>query len=261
MNSYFKRCIHSIVAIIVLLLFTGCSSFENHKGEKFPFSIQLFKAKTPSPTIIISHGGSCRLPQEEMWANRFKQWGYNSVVIDHCSVRNIRPHTGQAITPLAPYERVDDFIATAEWIKTQAWHKGKIAVFGISRGGEAVARAADTRFTRGRRGIEGLAELDVYIALYPAPGSFPKSPRGPFLIMHGDADNLSPVGAIGYESFIDSNYTIKIYPNAHHGFDVPEADFVKSTKDIASFVSARYDPTAAKNSIEDTRNFLQLHIR
>lgn len=215
----------------------------------------------PSPTIIVSHGGSCRLPQEEMWANRFKQWGYNSVVIDHCSVRNIRPHTGQAVIPLAPHERVDDFIATAEWIKTQAWHKGKIAVFGISRGGEAVARAADIRFNRGRRGNEGLAELDVYIALYPAPGSFPKKPRGPFLIMHGEADNLSPVGAIGYEDFVDGNYTIKIYPNAHHGFDIMGADIVGSTRDIASFVSRRYDPTAAQKSIEDTRTFLQLHMR
>ena len=251
----------SIPLIAVILQISGCASFENHKGERFPFSIQVIQAKRPSPTVLVSHGGSCRLPQEEMWAQRFKEWGYNAVIIDHCSQRNIQPHTGMAVTPLTPSDRVNDYIAVAEWVKTQSWHEGKVAVFGISRGGEAVVRAADERFNRGRRGAEGLAELDVYVALYPACGSFPKTPRGPLLVMHGEADNLSFFAACEYGQLNHPNYEIKTYPNAHHGFDVPGADVVKSSKDIASFVAARYDAKAAAQSFQDTRAFLMKHLQ
>ena len=242
-------------------LLAGCASFENHQGEKFPFSIKVIESGMPSPTVLVSHGGSCRLPQDEMWAGRFKNWGYNAVLIDHCSQRNIGPHSGMAVPLVMPSDRVNDYIAVAEWVKFQHWHKGKVAVFGISRGGEAVVRAADERFDRGRRGRAGLAELEVYVALYPACGSFPKAPRGPLLIMHGEADNLASFGACDYHLLDHPNYTIKTYPNAHHGFDVPGPDIVRSTRDIASFVAARYDPSAAALSAEDTRVFLSRHMR
>lgn len=179
------------LSFILCLHLSAWSNFENHKGEKLPFNLRVIESAIPAPSIIISHGGSCRLPQEEMWGVKFREWGYNVVIIDHCTARRIAPHTGVEPPPLSTEDRVNDYIATAEWIKIQKWHQGKVAVFGISRGGEAVLRASDTRFSRVRRGLEGMAELDVYIALYPACSAFPKAPRAPLLILHGELDNLA----------------------------------------------------------------------
>lgn len=256
-----RRSLLALCLTALASLLAGCASFENHRGERFPFSVKVIESGVPAPTVLVSHGGSCRLAQDEMWADRFKAWGYNAVLIDHCTQRNIGPHSGMAVPLLKPSDRVDDYIAVAEWVKVQPWHTGKVAVFGISRGGEAVVRAADGRFDRGRRGAAGLAELQVYVALYPACGSFPKAPLGPLLIMHGEADNLASFAACEYRLLDHPNYTIRTYPDAHHGFDVPGADVVRSTRDIASFVAARYDASAAARSAEDTRVFLDRHMR
>ena len=250
-----------IIALLMCLQLAGCVTFENHRGEKFPFSLKVLSTDRPAPTVLISHGGSCRLAQEEAWASKFKAWGYNAVIIDHCSARGISPHTGVEPPPLNPVDRINDYIATAEWVRTQKWHTGKVAVFGISRGGEAVLRAAESRFARVRRGAEGLAELDVYVALYPACSYVPKAPRGPLLIMHGDADNLAVFKACEYSNLNHSNYTIKIYPNASHGFEVPGVDVVGFNKDLGNFIARRYDGVAAERSFKDTRDFLDIHLK
>jgi dienelactone hydrolase len=255
------RKLKVFLGFILCLQLASCATFENHKGEKFPFNLKVIENSTPASSIIISHGGSCRLPQEEMWGAKFREWGYNVVIIDHCSARRIIPHTGIEPPPLSTENRVNDYIATAEWIKVQKWHQGKVAVFGISRGGEAVLRASDTRFNRVRRGLEGMAELDVYIALYPPCSTFPKAPRAPLLILHGELDNLADFNNCEYSTREHKNLTIKTYPNAHHGFDVPGNTIYGSGTYLRSFISRSYESKAAEKSLSDTKEFLEKNLR
>lgn len=255
--DYIYRILKPVGTLVLAALITACANFQNHTGEKFPFKITVRNADKPAPTVIVSHGGGCRLSQDDMWADRFRLWGYNAVIIDHCSGRNIRPHTGAEPPPLKPEDRVNDYIAAAEWIKTQVWHKGKVAVFGISRGGEAVLRASEIRFNRGRNGDKGLTELDAYIALYPACSYVPKAPRAPMLVMHGELDNLAVFGTCEYSERNHPNYTIKTYPNAYHGFENVGCDITGSNRYLGNYVSCRYNADAAARSMEDTKEFLK----
>lgn len=249
------------VGVLALSLGSVCVAFENDKGETFPFKLTVRNLDKSVPTVIVSHGGGCRTSQEDMWADRFRQWGYNAVIIDHCSGRGIGPHTGVEPPTLKQQDRVDDYIATAEWIKTQVWHKGRVAVFGISRGGEAVLRASESRFNRGRNGDAGLAELDAYIALYPACSYVPKAPRGPMLVMHGELDNLAVFGTCGYSERSHPNYTIKTYPNAHHGFENVGCNTTGSNRFLGNYVSCRYNADAAAQSMSDTKEFLDNYLK
>ena len=128
-----------IILMIFAITLTSCATeVENNKGEKFPFSMSTSTQDKPSSTVLISHGSICRGKQEPDWALRFRSIGLNTVIIDHCTLRRIYPHPATEPPPLRAQDRVDDYIAAAEWVRAQKWHTGKIVVFGISRGGEAV---------------------------------------------------------------------------------------------------------------------------
>lgn len=246
--------------IVLTILITGCATFEN-KGEKFPFTIKVIEKKSPSPSIIVSHGGACRLSQDEMWGAKFVEWGYNVVIVDHCTARRISGHVDIDPPLLAPEDRVNDYIAIAEWIKLQTWHSGKVAVFGISRGGEAVLRASNNLFNRVRRGSEGLAELDVYVALYPACTAFPEAPRGPLLVLHGEEDNLALFSFCDYASKKHPNLTIRTYPNTHHGFDVFGVSDIVGRNNRGNFIARRYNAESAVKAEVEVREFLQRTMR
>ena len=256
-----QRLIPCVLLCFLALLGKTVAAFENHQGEKFPFSIAVNTQDNPSPTVLISHGSICRGSQEVDWAARFRSLGLNTVIVDHCTLRRIQPHPAAEPPPLRVQDRVNDYIVAAEWVKAQKWHDGKIVVFGISRGGEAVVRATDARFNRGYRGDEGLAELDLFIALYPACNYFPRSPRKPILIMHGEEDNLALFRRCEYETLEHQNYTIKTYPNAHHGFDVMGPDNTGYNKFIGNYVLSRFNPRAASQSVADIRAFLSQHLK
>ena len=250
-----------IILMIFAITLTSCATeVENNKGEKFPFSMSTSTQDKPSPTVLISHGSICRGKQEPDWALRFRSIGLNTVIIDHCTLRRIYPHPATEPPPLRAQDRVDDYIAAAEWVRAQKWHTGKIVVFGISRGGEAVVRATEKSFNRGYRGDEGLAELDLFIALYPACNYFPRSPRRPILIMHGEEDNLAQFRRCEYHTLGHQNYTIKTYPNAHHGFDVMGPDNTGFNKFIGNYVLSRFNSQADSQSVEDIKAFLSKHL-
>jgi dienelactone hydrolase len=271
-NTWGKTVVKKIDSLFRTVLFLtsvfalhGCATFENHKGEKFPFSVAVHNYGKPSPTIIVSHGSTCRSPQDDMWAKKFQNWGFNAIVVDHCSHRNIGSHVGYVDPPLKTLDRVNDFIVIAEWAKVQPWHSGKVAVFGISRGGQAVLRAANDTFLEGiSKGLNGLKQLDVYMALYPNCELVPSSPLGPTFVMHGEADNLAqfPYCQFMYNSVKHTNFSIKSYPDAHHGFDVDKCDAVGFTKSSRTeFVSCRSNAKAANAAFIDARRFLEQHLK
>jgi dienelactone hydrolase len=252
----------SLLFSTALACSSGWAQITNLTGEKLPFSVSVSvsepKINTPAPTVIISHGGSCLTSNEPAWARQIIQWGYNAIVIDHCKDRGIGPHTGEEPPPLTPLQRVNDYVYTAEWIKKQDWHKGKVVLMGFSRGGEAVLRAADPRLTYNiYREAEGLAMFDAYVAYYPACSRLPEAPRAPLLIHHGEADNLASFRQCEYQRMTHENYQIKTYPGVHHGFDSPGIQITGSNKYIGRFIARSYDPSADQTSRLATQEFLK----
>lgn len=230
----------------------------NTNGERLPFSVSESKANAPSSTVIISHGGGCLTSNESDWARQVNKWGFNAVVIDHCKDRGISAHTGEEPPPLTPLQRVNDYVYTAEWVKKQDWHKGKVVLMGFSRGGEAVLRAADPRLTYNvYREAEGLALFDAYIAYYPACTRMPEEPRAPLLIHHGESDNLASFRQCEYQRMTHPNYQTQTYPGVHHGFDIPGGQITGSNKYIGRFIVRSYDSSADKKARQTTQDFLQ----
>lgn len=218
-----------LVSTLILLGLTGCATaFKNHRGEAFDFSISTRLVSKPSPTVLISHGSSCLLQQYYDWAHQVNKWGYNAIVIDHCSVRGITSYTGSAViahTTLRPEKKVQDYVAIAEWAKTQHWHSGKIAVIGFSRGGAGVINLIDQEWHEKNKIIakDKLKLIDAAVAFYPACGSPyepPSKPSIPSLFHHGKEDPLAGHWKCRYWTLKDPKYQISLYDKAGHTFDV-----------------------------------------
>jgi len=231
-------------------------------GEKLAFSLTEFKVSGAAPTVILSHGGNCVTSSDTDWGRQINQWGYHAVLIDHCTQRGVRPHTGEEPPPLSPLQRVNDAVYTAEWVRKQGWHQGGIILMGFSRGGEAVLRAADPRMTYNvHREAEGLALFDGYVAYYPACSLRPLQARAPLMIHHGELDNLASFSQCEYTRMTDSNFRIHTYPGVHHGFDSPGAQIAGANRFIGRYIARSYDASADQKSRQLTREFLQQVLR
>ena len=251
---------------ILSLIFTisflhGCASFTNEKGEKFPFSIQQSTLSKPAPTVIVSHGGYCLTDYDRAWANKLNNWGFNAIIIDHCSARGIGPHTGIDPPLLKIVDRVSDYAVIAKWLQNQNFHNGKIALLGESRGGEGVMRASDIRFNRSYGGDEALKLISSYIAYYPPCTSPPKESRGPVLIHHGDKDNLAVFSTCEYDSWTNKNVRLNVYHDVSHAFDQPGSVIYGSNQYLGSFIARKYDFEADIKSQEITKKFLEETLR
>lgn len=258
---------HLAVVLISLVFLTGFfSGFKNHLGERFSFEIDIRKVKEPSSTVLISHGSGCVLQQYYDWAAQINQWGYNAIVIDHCTPRSIRPYTG-GVPPknLQPWDKAMDYVALAEWVRLQPWHAGKIAVIGFSRGGGGVTNLINWKYHQFHKTIsEGKLKLiDVAVAFYPSCGPFPPPARPgiPTLIHHGLSDTLSRPRNCGYDGLKDPNYQIMLYENAHHTFDDRGHDVYGTHLSGEQFIARRYNQEADAQSRLSTKKFLDEHLK
>jgi dienelactone hydrolase len=255
------------VALSSVLLLTGFwGGFKNDRGERFDFEIDVRKVKEPSPTVLISHGSSCVLQQYYDWAAQINSWGYNSIIIDHCTVRGVRPYTG-GFPPknLQPEDKAKDYVAIAEWVKLQKWHVGKIAVIGFSRGGAGVTNLINSDYHKFHKTIseEQLKLINVAVAFYPACSPFPPPPNPsiPTLIHHGRSDTLSKPRICGYGRLKNPNYRIVLYEGAHHTFDDPGPDVLGTNISGEQYIARRYSKEADNSSREITKQFLEEFLK
>jgi dienelactone hydrolase len=249
--------------LILMMLALGpaestASGFKNHRGESFEFSISTRLIQKPSSTVLISHGSSCLVQQQYDWANQVNKWGYNAVIIDHCSVRGIAPYTGSSViayTTLRPEKKVQDYVNTAEWVKVQNWHSGKIFVIGFSRGDSGVINLIDRDWhdKSGAIAQDKLKLIDAAVAFYPAcsPYEPPLQPSIPALFHHGKEDALSGHSKCRYSRLKDPKYQISLYDKAGHSFD----DFGPQLI-IKGYVAREYNREADVASRKITKQFL-----
>ena len=252
-----------VITFLSTLILSGCANpFKNHRNESFDFSIQTFTVGDPSPTVLLSHGSGCLQQSQFDWAKQVNSWGFNAIVIDHCSIRGITRYTGGVVPEtLQPEHRSQDYVAIAEWVKTQVWHSGRLAVIGFSRGGEGVTNLVDEEFHERRKTItrEKLGLIDVAVAFYPACGTYvaPVVPLIPTLIHHGKKDTLTEYWRCRYDRLKNPKYKIILYDGAGHGFDINAPDMILSNGRVA----LRYNAEADRASREITKTFLDEHLK
>ena len=215
-------------------------------------------------TILVSHGSGCLVQQSHDWAKQLNEWGYNAVVIDHCTARGVRRYTQTGGPPLdlQPRDKALDYILIAKWLAEQAWHKGKIAVIGFSMGGTGVLNLIDDNFSSNNLASTNKAYIDAAVAFYPEckRDRPPLNPTIPTLIHHGESDELALSRRCKYAELQHPNYQVMLYANVHHSFDDKTGDGRGTNMQGQSKILRRYDREADYKSRASTKEFLGRHL-
>jgi dienelactone hydrolase len=248
-----------VFLFLALTVLNSRASDDSIKEEKF--KVFLRKIENPAPTVIVSHGSDCNTRHSNNFANKLNSWGFNAVVIDHCVNRGIKSHVSRA-SFLGPWDRSADLQKTAFWIKSQAWHKGKIGAVGYSQGGAGVI-ATNNYQMQNNLGVSDnlINSIDAFVAFYPGCDiSFPPdSPNKPMMIHHGKKDQLALIGKCPYDRLSDSKYEIKLYDDAHHSFDTGvTANICREM--IGCVITSAPNAKALQESDAFTKEFLQRHL-
>jgi len=260
-----------ILLSLLMTVLAGCTSLQTidrpvAKDQEVPVRLMLKQQENPAPSILISHGSACVTPGEYEWADRVHSWGYNAVIIDHCSIRNVRRHTAQALPKnLQNHDRINDYLAVNYWLNEQPWHNGKTGVIGFSRGGESVVHLATTDYYVKHFGFnKGFNEfISAAVAFYPGC-TLQSSPLidspFPFLLISGMKDQLTPVGFCdAYHRSMRNepltNIKVIVYEDADHAFD-RSGPRMK----VKGRVVREYDHQSAVKSVEETRLFLSTKL-
>lgn len=149
------------------------------------------------------------------WANQFRSWGYNAVLLDSFKPRGYS--TGVCKTNnVPPTVRSQDIETTAEWLKKQPWHTGNIAVVGFSHGGATVLNVSSNPNSN----------VKAAIAFYPnckagfVGRNYSKAVM-PTQIHLAQDDDWTPIAEC-QNTF--TNQTAYVYPNTGHAFDLDLPD-------------------------------------
>lgn len=248
------------VALLSLVL-AGCLSHlpialnDSQKPRASIYKVHTHSQK--APTVILSHGSGGVDAHILGVASIIKDWGFNTVVVDHYHEKGIAAglhNVGTVVQGATGSERALDVIAVARWVQKQPWHTGKIVLVGYSQGGATVnALASKEKILRNYEGLVNEKDYEIFagaIGVYPGCGykldGTPPSASSPFPVqLHiAGADDL---GRPEWCHTFAVNYQLIVYNGATHGFDF----IAQNTK-----FTHRYDPKAAKLLRERMREFI-----
>ena len=248
----------------VIAIYTCNVNAQNNPITKPPVIADVRKLGSPSSTVLVSHGSACLVQQSYDWASQLNKWGYNAVVIDHCTTRRVRQYTQTGGPPLnlQPEDKALDYIAIARWLEKEDWHKGKIAVIGFSMGGTGVLKLIDAAFSSNQSSGAIKIHIDAAVAFYPEckVGRPPPQPSIPTLIHHGQSDELALSRRCKYEELKHHNYQILLYEGAHHTFDDNGYEISGRSMKGETKTLRRYDREADIKSRSATKAFLGQHL-
>jgi dienelactone hydrolase len=234
----------SCLAASVFFL-VGCETLDSKQSKYFSFSTH--KVKSPSPTVIVAHGCDGPGVWTEDWRRRIVDWGYNAVVVDQFSKRGFPSGVCNRGALVPPDERNQDIGELVDWIKSQPWHSGEVALIGMSHGGAVAIDAAINSSTYGR--------LKATVALYPGCINIRynyENPKIPVQVHLGKQDSWTPCLSSNWSN---ANFDSYVYENAGHSFDID-----RPKRQYAGY-TLWYDKEATTLSQDRIKNFLAKHLR
>jgi dienelactone hydrolase len=219
-------------------------------------SILLPRGTPPFPAVVVLHGCNGVSQNTRVWARRLASWGYAALIIDSFSSRGLAQVCDGSRALPGP-ERAKDVFAAAAYLRSRSdIDASRIAVLGYSHGGWTALNAATEKNIEQAR----VPPFRAVVALYPfCPIRVAPPLAADIEILIGDADDWAK--ASNCKTFVDKyaedtphRPSLVIYPGARHSFDAKRPGRVYFGHELA------YDPKAAADAIERTRQFLDEHM-
>jgi dienelactone hydrolase len=218
--------------------------------------LKLPEGRAPFSAVIVLSGCNGVKHSTRVWAQRLASWGYAALVVDSFTPRGLKNvcHRGGE---LAGPERAADAFAAAAYLRTRNdIDPNRIGLLGYSHGGWTALAAASEPITAANGG----KPFAAIVAYYPICHQDNPPLASDLQILIGSADDWSSAKACEdlvakYAGATAHRPLLKIYPGASHSFDVERAARVYLSHRLA------YDATAAADSFNVTRQFLDSHLR
>ena len=235
------------------------SKTPNHRPLTLTGVLMKPEGKGPFPAIILLHGCAGMYTKSKSniyhaWVTRLVSWGYVTFQVDSLGPRNQTSICGNGYK-VHTLERIHDAFAGKSYLESQSYVDDKrIAVMGWSHGAWTLLYAVDKNHMDGY----GADPFKAAIAFYPYCEFTPFQLNAPLLILIGEEDDWTPAYLcknmeLGSET--SKEITLKVYPNAYHGFDHEGVDTkVKGHK-------LKYNPGATKDAIFQVKRFLEKHLQ
>ncbi len=187
-------------------------------------------AKGPVPAMILKHGSAGLTGAQgdniRQWAKSMNDWGMAAFVVDSFAPRGIGESASDQSKLRSLADLADAFAALKVLAADPRIDPGRIGIAGWSRGG---AVAMETALESARLAV--LAPTDpkfaahvVFYGMASPQYRDTATDHAPMLFLHGDADNLVPIGPT--REFADwiktqgNAVTFQTYTGVYHDFDV-----------------------------------------
>ncbi len=203
-------------------------------------------ASGPLPAVLVVHENRGRNPYIEDVARRLATANFMALAPDGLSTLGGYP--GEEERGVEMFRQIDreklmeDWVASARWLKGRSDCTGKIGAVGFCYGGGVVNMLA----------VRLGADLAAGAPYYGGQPSAEETARiqAPLLIHYGSLDQRINAGWPDYETALNANnvrHTMHMYEGANHGFH--------------NDTTPRYDEAAAKLSWDRTLAFFNQHVR
>jgi dienelactone hydrolase len=202
----------------------SASPFEIHqilngleKAPKIKIQAELLlpKGEAPFGCVITSHGSKGWMNHHQDHIDAWLEGGLAVCKVDSFSSREIDSTVDDQLSVTHAMMLVDVFRTRSKLDRDP--RIGKIGIAGWSLGGTVSLYSAWIPI------IENLgAPFDAHVPFYPAAHMRPDIQTwsdSPILILHGEADDWTPVHFVEGMMPQLPNATLQVYPGAHHSFD------------------------------------------
>jgi dienelactone hydrolase len=237
------------------------NSINYYDKKEVSLNVEVTRVNSSSnaPTVIWLHGCAGLVGnQKQSWVQDLNSWGYNTVVIDAFTARNISSVCKNTFT----FPRLQfgyDAYYVAKWIKAQSWGSGKIAVMGHSFGAGAILEMVNQNTLKHEFGD---IVISAGVAYYPWCGSMGTQPGVVPVQLHlAGNDEITPphnCANIAKNEWKELAI-VEYYRNASHGFDIPGINLMLQTQMGPKLV--RWSATDNDISRKRTRAFLDEKLK